>query len=189
MLTIPALHSSGGEDPPQLSVEPRSQSRVGKLSMLLVLNSIMFTGFYLWSEWTSDGKASLLKYFFNFCYLICYGLIIDILFIFAYINIYRKLKDYHEKALNQLSSDEDRKYKIKYSTREIFRFFCYICFMLLMQSSFLLNKVLTFYSKEKRLEAVLIIFMQVSHVLMDVGVSLSIKRAYRAQVKNVRRQS
>jgi len=61
--------------------------------------------------------------------------------------------------------------------------------MLLMQSSFLLNKVLTFYSKEKRLEGVLIIFMQVSHVLMDVGVSLSIKRAYRAQVKNVRRQS
>jgi len=106
MSKIPPLHSSGGENPPeasQLSVQPNSQSRVGKLSMLLVLNSVVFTGFYLLSEWTSDDKESLLKYFFNFCYLIYYGFIIDILFIYAYINIYRKLKDYHEKALNQLS--------------------------------------------------------------------------------------
>jgi hypothetical protein len=65
--------------------------------------------------------------------------------------------------------------------------------MLLMQTGFLLNKVFTgsFEGENlaKRLEGVLIILMQVSHVMMNVGVSLSIKKAYRAQVKKVARRS
>jgi hypothetical protein len=65
--------------------------------------------------------------------------------------------------------------------------------MLIMQTGFLLNKVFTSNSKGEnkanQLEGILAILMQVSHIMMDFGFSLSIKKAYRAQMKNLRRQT
>jgi hypothetical protein len=65
--------------------------------------------------------------------------------------------------------------------------------MLITQTGYLLNKAFTSNSngenKANQLEDILIILMQVSHIMMDFGVSLSIKKAYRAQMKNVRRHT
>ena len=110
-------------------------------------------------------------------------------FIFAYANIYKRLKAYHDQAIQRFSSvysyhDIE---KMHQSTREVLTYFSYIVFMLLMQSGYLLNKVfvLSFEDSKSekittRLQDILIILMQISHIMMNVGVSLSIQKAYKA---------
>jgi hypothetical protein len=110
------------------------------------------------------------------------------MFIFAYINIYKRFSAFHLKLIERfigVYSKEDIS-KIYDSIREVLIFFFYICFMLFFQTVYLLTKCFVHYYRNHselltlRVDDSIIVLLQISHIMMTVGVSLSIQKAFKA---------
>lgn len=81
--------------------------------------------------------------------------------------------------------DEDIE-AFRQSTREVKIFFSYICIQIIMQSIYRLSIFIANvhdWSWDDRFLDIMLILMQIANLVMNFGISMSIKRAYSAEVK------
>jgi hypothetical protein len=127
-------------------------------------------------------KLVLEIYLFDYIYFVYQGILNDTLLIVAYIWIYRRFRDYHNSMIDRFSSiyTLNEIAKLKQSTYEVKIFFVYICIMLCCQTLFLANRCMVNYLRNNpeqytiRIDDIMRLLLQASHILMNVGLSLSI---------------
>lgn len=173
-----------------------SHSRLCLFISIFTIFSVFFAAYYLFSEsrYIDSHSDHFYSNTFHYAFFIYQGAIIDPLFIFAYVNLYLRLSHFHAQTIHRFRSvysPEDIK-KIHASTREARNFFFFIVLMLFLQTGHLFVKPFAQYYRDtdelltERVNDVSIILLQVSHIIMNIGVSLSIKKAFVAQVKKTR---
>ena len=109
--------------------------------------------------------------------------------IFGYIYIYKRMRDYHAFILDKFSSiySAEEILRIHKTTNEIRLFFYYICVNLMMQLIYLASKAYGDFDHGsddyKRYNDIIKIGLLIASILMNYGISSSIKRAFNAQQK------
>ena len=105
-----------------------------------------FAVYYLLSEsrYIDSRSDHFYSNTFHYAFFLYQGVIIDPLFIFAYVNLYLRLSYFHALTIHRFRSvysAEDIK-KIHASTREARNFFFFIVLMLIMQTGHLFARLL-----------------------------------------------
>ena len=112
-----------------------------------------------------------------------------------YFNVYTRFKAYHEGILfkYRLIFQEKERQEINRATKEVRTFFIYICQMLIMQIIYQGSLVIQReYASELwvlTLADVINTLLMISYILMYIGLSLSIQKAFSAEQKNRNRYS
>ena len=173
-----------------------SHSRLCPFISIFTIFSVFFTVYYLYSEsrYIDPHGDHFYSNTFHYAFFIYQGVLIDPLFIFAYVNLYLRLSFFHAQTIHRFRSvySPEEINKIHASTREARNFFFFIVLMLILQTGHLFVKPFAQFYRDydtlltDRVNDVSIILLQVSHIMMNIGVSLSIKKAFVAQVKKVR---
>lgn len=124
---------------------------------------------------------------FEEIFLLVQGFIINLGLFLMYLNVFTRFKAYHESILYKyrLILQEKERQKIDSSTKEVRTFFIYICQMLIVQIIYQGSNVMQReYASELwvyTLADVILIVLMVSHILMYIGLSFSIKKAFKAE--------
>lgn len=124
---------------------------------------------------------------FEVIFLIVQGLIINLGLLLKYLNVYNRFKAYHEGILfkYRLIFQEKERQEINKSTNEVRNFFIYIGQMLIVQIIYQGSLVMEFHYASQlwvhTFADVIVILLMISYILLYIGYSLSIQKAFKAE--------
>lgn len=145
--------------------------------ILLLVNALVFT-IWLILKWSA----------FDWCFFIVQGAIINVTLLIMYRAVYAQFFNYHADILDKYSNifSDYEKQNINNTTQEVYTFFMYICQMLVIQSVYLFAQAVKNVTKSNVIETMFDIIntaLMISYILMYIGVSQSINRAFKAQYR------
>ena len=128
--------------------------------------------------------------YFDVAYFLYQGVLVNPYLLFRYALVYRAFRAYHLAILAKYQGifSEEESATIKKTTSEVRTVFIYICQMLALQSLYLTAICIELAAHNaiwsERFFDTVNISLMVSYILMYIGFSNSIKRAFKAQLKS-----